>query len=159
MLIATFVQCWRKSFPRTEQWTRSTALYQGCTDSPRYLTHNVLCLKSLRIFSERKNWKVRSTYNLCFQWVSWVGMPPAIQKPTLGIEGPGVWFHVDAGRLSTSSRNSTIMQYETNQLLFVRSPVGSIAVVCFSLSCSLTLLMPLPQLLGSTTLCKKKKKK
>lgn len=53
---------------------------------------------------------------------------------------------------------STIMQYETNQLLFVRSPVGSIAVVLFSHS--LTLLMPLPQIAWQHNyLCKKSKAK
>lgn len=50
---------------------------------------------------------------------------------------------------------STIMQYETSQLLFVRSPVGSIAVVLFFLL-SLTLLMPLPQVAWQHNyLCKK----
>lgn len=43
---------------------------------------------------------------------------------------------------------------------FVQSPVGSVAIVLFSLSRSLTLLMPLPQVAWQHNyLCKKKKEK
>ncbi|CAK6440940.1 unnamed protein product [Pipistrellus nathusii] len=86
-------------------------------------------------------------------------MPPAIQKPTLW--GPGSDFYVDTGRLFTLSRDTApLCNMKPANCFYVRFPVGSIAIVLFSLSCSLTLLMSLPQVAWQHKyLCKKKKKK
>lgn len=99
------LQCWRKSRFRTEQWARSTSSCQGCTDSPRYLTHNVLCLNSSSIFSERKHWKMNWHTTYVSSGVNWVRTPPAIQKPTL-CGGQGLILMLIQGRLFTSSRNT-----------------------------------------------------
>lgn len=73
------------------------------------------------------------TYNVCFHGICWVGMPPAIQKPTLW--GPGSDFYVDTGRLFTSSKNTApLCNMKPANCFSVRSPVGSIAIVLFSLS-------------------------
>lgn len=87
-------------------------------------------------------------------------MPPTIQKPTL-FGGQGLIFMLMQGRLFTSSRNTApLCNMKPANCFFVRSPVGSIAVVLFSLSCSLTLLMPLPQVAWQHNyLCKKSKEK
>lgn len=44
LIFPIFLQCWRKPRFRTEQWQRSTGPGEGCTDSPRHLTHDVLRL-------------------------------------------------------------------------------------------------------------------
>lgn len=100
-----------------------------------------------------------STYNLCFQW-SQLGEDASSHTETNTVWGPGSDLYVDTGRLFTSSRNTApLCNMKPANCFFVRSPVGSIAVVLFSLSCSLTLLMPLPQVAWQHNSLQKKKSK
>lgn len=95
------------------------------------------------------------TYNVCFRGVCWVGMPPAIQKPTLW--GPGSDFYVDTRTIVyVIKEHSTIMQYETSQLLFCAVSCRKYRRCFVFTFCSLTLLMPLPQVAWQHNyLCKK----
>lgn len=64
------------------------------------------------------------------------------------------------GRLFTLSRDTApLCNMKPANCFFVHSPVGSIAIVLFSLSFSVTLLMPLPQVAWQHNYLRKKKKK
>lgn len=72
-----------------------------------------------------------STYDGCFRW-SQLGRDASSHTETNTVCGSRSDPSVDTRKIVYFIKEqSTIMQYETSQLLFVRSPVGSIAVVCF----------------------------
>lgn len=120
--LTLLLQCWRKSRFRTEQWARSTSSCQGCTDSPRYLTHNVLCLK-VQEFALSRRTEDASMYNIhCVFPMELIsgGGGTASSHP----EANTVWksgSDLYANRRTIVyfiKEHSTIMQYETSQLLF-----------------------------------------
>lgn len=151
------LQCWRKSrlrdramdeihklLPRLYRFTKIP--YAQCT----------LLKKSKDILWEEEL-EDESTYNLCFQW-SQLGEDASSHTETNTAWGPGSDFMLMQEDCSLVEEHSTIMNMEPANCFFVRSPVGSIAVVLFSLSCSLTLLMPLPQVAWQHNSLQKKKK-
>lgn len=135
-----------KLLPRLYRFTKIP--YAQCT----------LLKKSKNILWEEEL-KDASTYSICFPWSQLSG-DASSHTATNTVWGPGSDFYVDTRKIVYFIKeHSTIMQYETSQLLFCAVSLGSIAIVLFSLSCSLTLLMPLPQVAWQHNyLCKKKKK-
>lgn len=133
-----------KLSPRLYRFTKIP--YAQCT----------LLKKSKNILWEEEL-KDASTYSICFQ----LSGDASSHTATNTVWGPGSDFYVDTRKIVYFIKeHSTIMQYETSQLLFCAVSLGSIAIVLFSLSCSLTLLMPLPQVAWQHNyLCKKSKEK
>lgn len=136
------LQCWRKPCFRTEQWARSTSSCQGCTDSPRYLTHNVLRLTSPSLFSVTKRWKVNQHTMYVSNGVNLLGRPPAIQKPVLC---RGQVLMLIQGKSFTLSKNAAPLYTREPAAAFLQSPVEDASPLFILTSYSLTLLMPLPQ--------------